>query len=136
MIIIYKLVRIQEQCDAIDNQDATSFVSFLNCELRDDLIDSIIIGKLYSVSGIIREKILSKENIPCDMNNIKMANPYFYIEVNFLMEVEKNFHCENKLDNNDLKAIINFASSGNVFQNLINSFCPFLSGYQVAKGII
>lgn len=129
--IDWQKLRIQEVCSNWD--DPGCIPRTIDCELTNDLVDTIRPGDVITVCGIIRAR---KTHIPGTNNETDRSVFVLYMDVNSLMlsGFEPRLH-KQSIDfmHIDLESIRAVHSSTNLFKLLVNSICPGLYGQEFVK---
>ncbi|KAH3745571.1 DNA helicase MCM8 [Pelomyxa schiedti] len=130
-LIDWQVIRVQEQ---VDDKSSGRIPRIIDCELKEDLVDSCVPGDEVVVCGIVKAgSVEPVDEKSARFTDKKKAIFDAYIEVN---SVDKN-HDDHKeqmeFSQKDLQLIVAIHETQNLFNLLVNSLCPGIFGHDLVK---
>ena len=126
--------------EASDIIDSGRIPRTIECEVSDEMVDSLLPGDLVTVSGIVKRAATDE--------SVKQNSMYsLYIDVNSITKVRSVSNAvetdnaeQNKQGEGDafsicdLQCIQQISREPDLFNQLVNSLCPSIFGHEIVKG--
>ena len=147
----FQRLRVQEIENDIKDINAGKMPKTIDCEIKDDLIDSVISGDIVTICGIMKtelqndlkgyggrsggnkmQKALHSSYI--DVNSIKTSNTEFFMTAAFgQADQPYENQGDQKMNLAELNMIHKISERRDVFPLLVKSVCPSIFGNEIVK---
>ncbi|GAM24728.1 hypothetical protein SAMD00019534_079030, partial [Acytostelium subglobosum LB1] len=127
----WQKIRLQEDADQKDQK--SGIPKNIECELTEDLVETVVPGDIVTVCGII--KVLKQEEGGNSSSN--KAIYFMYLDANSI-DSNKQVDSAGKADITnfsikDMYGIKSIAEQPNLFKLIVNSICPSIYGQEMVK---
>lgn len=138
----WQRLKLQERTvESSDIIDSGRIPRTIECDLSDEMVDSLVPGDVVTVAGIVKRSATEE--------SVKQSSMYsLYIDVNAITKVrslsstvdvdegnaEQNTKDGFAFSTRDLQCIQQISREPDLFNQLVNSLCPSIFGHEIVKG--